>query len=399
MFDSKSFKAQFPIFQQLQPTQTPLLYWDNAATTQIPQCVIDSISNYIITSNANIHRGIYKLSLKPDEMYENTRRLIANYINAQSPNEIIYTSGATEGINLIAFGLNLKSDDEILILASEHHANILPWLESGAKCLSINITNDGIIDIDDMISKISDKTKIITLAHVSNVLGIENPIKQIANIAHRHGIHILVDGAQSLSHSKIDVQDLNCDYFVTSAHKAFGPTGIGFVYCKEKLLHNLRPLKFGGGTVKKVTFDNVIYKLSPEKFEPGTPNMIGIAGMNASIKFLSQLNFDDVKLHLKQLSMATKNIIKQFPNFHVLCPNTANNGIISIVHENIHPHDIASIFDQHGIAVRAGTHCAQPLIQTLKLNGTVRLSFSLYNSLEELETLERALYAVEKFML
>lgn len=398
-FDPYNFREQFPLLQKLHPSGNPLIYWDNAATTQKPQCVIDSMVDYLTTSNANIHRGVYFLSEKSDFLYESTRKEIAEYIHAASEKEIVYTSGTTESINLVAHGFRgISRNDEVILFVGEHHANILPWIERGLSIKVVPMNFDGCFDLDAFKKMISNKTKLVAVAQMTNVLGAENPIEEIVKISHSYGAYVLVDGAQSLVHQKIDVRQMDCDFFVASAHKAFGPTGIGFLYAKGALLDQILPLKLGGGIVKKVTFDNVLYKSYPEVLEAGTPNTLGIAGMKAMIAFLKKIDWNDAEQFIQQLTLSVKSIFSEFPRFSLLKPNSSHSGIVSFIHKDIHPHDIASIFDTEGIAIRAGSHCAQPLMDFLGVHGTARISLTLYNTPEEVEILRKVLRKTEKVM-
>lgn len=388
-----TFRRQFPILNSQNRFGKPLIYFDNAATTQLPECVIGAMAHHLRVSNANVHRGIYGLSEQAEIVYESTRCEIAQWINAHEPREIIFNSGATEGLNFLASQFtSLTPEDEIILFVQEHHANILPWQRLSATIRIIGMTETGDFDEDDFGHKLSKHTRIISIAHIGNVLGTINPIKKIAQIAHTVGALCIIDGAQSLSHGPIDVQEMECDFFVTSAHKAFGPMGIGFLYGRAEYLERFKPYHLGGGIVDRVAFDQpTLFREIPSRFEAGTPNVVGIAGLREAIRFLRKMDWSTVQHHSERLKHRISEILEQNSSITILRPNSRRTGIISFIHNHAHPHDLASIFDSEGIAVRAGHHCAQPLMKALGINGTVRLSLAPYNTAEEVEWLTVAL--------
>jgi cysteine desulfurase/selenocysteine lyase len=397
-FDVHIFRQQFPILSSRNRFNKSLIYFDNAATTQLPECVIEAMAYHLRTSNANVHRGIYGLSEKAEIVYESTRKEIAQWINAHEPREIVFNSGTTEGLNFLASQfISLTPKDEIILFVQEHHANILPWQQLNTTIQIVDMTEMGDFNMDDLGRKLSAHTKIVSVAHIGNVLGTINPIKKIAQMAHAVGALCIVDGAQSLGHGPIDVQEMECDFFVTSAHKAFGPMGIGFLYGRAELLERFRPYHLGGGIVERVAFDQpTIFREIPTRFEAGTPNVVGIAGLREAIRFLQKIDWPAAQTHSERLRHRVFEILEQNPSIEILKPNNRRTGIISFIHSHAHPHDMASIFDSEGIAVRAGHHCAQPLMKALGVNGTIRLSLAPYNTQEEIEALLPALQKVDR---
>ncbi|MDR0417817.1 MAG: cysteine desulfurase [Puniceicoccales bacterium] len=399
-FDAYTFRQQFPILRSKNSFGKTLVYFDNAATMQVPECVIEAMAHHLRTSNANVHRGIYGLSAMAEEVYESTRREIARWIHAREPQEIVFNSGTTEGLNFLASQFtSLTPRDEIILFVQEHHANILPWQRLDATICVIPMTERGDFDRESFSRKLSERTKIVSVAHIGNVLGTINPVKKIAQMAHTVGALCIVDGAQSLGHGPVDVQEMECDFFVTSAHKAFGPTGIGFLYGNSKHLECFKPYHLGGGIVERVAFDKAAtFREMPTRFEAGTSNIVGIAGLREAIRFLQKIDWVAAQIHSERLRCRVFEILEQNPSIEILKPNNRRAGIISFVHRFIHPHDVASIFDSEGIAVRAGHHCAQPLMKALGVNGTVRLSLALYNTEEEIETLIHTLQKIGQIL-
>jgi cysteine desulfurase/selenocysteine lyase len=392
-FDVYTFRQQFPILSGRNRFGKPLIYFDNAATTQLPECVMGAMTHHLQTCNANVHRGIHDLGAKAEEVYESTRRVIARWINAREPREIIFNSGTTEGLNFLASQFtSLTSEDEIILFIQEHHANILPWQRLAATIRVVDMTELGDFDGEDFERKLSERTRIVSIAHIGNVLGVINPISKIARMAHAVGALCIVDGAQSLGYGPIDVQEMGCDFFTTSAHKAFGPMGIGFLYGRAEALERFQPYHLGGGIVERVAFDQpALFREIPTRFEAGTPNVVGIAGLREVIRFLEGIDWSAVQNHSEQLKRRIFEILEQNSSVEILKPSNRRAGIISFIHRSVHPHDVASIFDSEGIAVRAGHHCAQPLMKALAINGTVRLSLAPYNTMEEVEQLAVAL--------
>jgi len=395
-FEVDKIRAQFPILKQTMG-KYPLVYLDNGATTQKPQVVIDAITAYYTTQNSNIHRGVHTLSQNATVAYEGARENIQKHINASRSLECIFTKGTTDGVNLVAhsIGKTIKKGDEIIISALEHHSNIVPWQflveEKGAVLKIIPMNQKGELDLNAYQEFLSNKTKVVSVTHVSNALGTINPIKEMVSMAHKVGALFLVDAAQSLQHFSVDVQDLDCDFMVFSGHKLFAPTGIGVLYGKEKVLNELPPYQGGGDMIKKVTFEKTTYNELPHKFEAGTPNIVGGIGLGVAIKWLSELDLTEVqKYEDKLLDYATLEIgmiegVKLY--------GTADNksGVLSFLIDGLHPYDVGTLLNQQGIAVRTGHHCTQPIMDYYKIPGTIRVSFSLYNTMADVDAFIKAL--------
>lgn len=401
-FDVQKIREDFPILKT-QVRGKPLIYLDNAATTQKPISVIERIQKYYLEENSNVHRGVHYLSELATKEFEGARVTVKNFINAESVEEIIFTRGTTEAINLVAnsFGKTfLNEGDEIIISEMEHHSNIVPWQilceEKNAKLKVIPFDDNGELIIDELENLITEKTKLISIVHISNSLGTINPIKKIIEIAHSYAIPVLVDGAQSIMHNKIDVQDLGCDFFVFSGHKIYGPTGIGVLYGKKELLEQMLPYQGGGDMIKSVTFEKTIYNDLPYKFEAGTPNIEGAIGLKAAIEYLSKIGLDQISIYENELLQYATEKLSQIPQLKIIGTAKEKASIISFVIENIHPHDIGTILDFEGIAVRTGHHCTQPVMQHFKIPATTRASFSFYNTKEEIDQLYNALQKVIK---
>jgi cysteine desulfurase/selenocysteine lyase len=383
-----NYKKDFPILTQ-KIHGKPLVFLDSAASSQKPQCVIDAIVNYYQHDHANIHRGVYELSVRATKLFEDARVKIKNFINAAHAHEIIFTRGTTEAINLVAdsFGRAfVKKDDEIMISAMEHHANIVPWQllceKTGAKLKVVPILNNGELDLDAYKKLFSTKTKIVAIAHASNLLGTINPIKEIVKIAHEHNVPVLVDGAQAIPHMPVDVQDLDCDFYAFSSHKAYGPTGVGVLYGKEKWLNAMPPYQGGGDMIETVTFEKSTFKKLPNKFEAGTPNIADVIGFAAAIDYLSAIGMQNIFDHEQQLLKYATPKLLEIPELKIL--GTAKNkvGVISFV------------LDHEGIAVRAGHHCAMPLIEHYGVPACVRASFGIYNDEHDVDVLINGIHAV-----
>ena len=395
-FDLQKIREDFPILSE-KIGKYPLVYFDNGATSQKPKVVIDAISQYYETINANIHRGVHTLSQKATDAYEISREKVKNHINANETSEIIFTSGTTESINLVAncFTTHLQKDDEVIVSYLEHHSNIVPWQmlceRTGAKLKVIPINENGELIISEYEKLLSDKTKIIAVNHVSNALGVINPIKEIIEKAHKTGACVLIDGAQAVAHLKPDVQKLDCDFYVFSAHKMCGPTGVGVLYGKRKWLEKLPPYKGGGEMIKEVRFEKTTYAEIPHKFEAGTPNIAGGIVLGTSIDYLNEIGFDNIEKYEKELlDYATEKLL-EIPNVVIYGNSEKKVSVISFNVEGIHPYDIGTIIDKMGIAVRTGHHCAQPIMSFFDIPGTIRASFSFYNTKEEIDLFITAL--------
>lgn len=395
-FDIQKIREDFPILAQ-KIGKYPLVYFDNGATSQKPKVVIEAISEYYNTINANIHRGVHTLSQLATDTYEIARDKVKNHINANETNEIIFTSGTTESINLIAncFTSLLQKDDEVIISHLEHHSNIVPWQmlceRTGAKLKVIPIDQNGKLIISEYEKLLSEKTKIVAVNHVSNALGIINPIKEIIDKAHKNGACVVIDGAQAVAHIKPNVQELNCDFYVFSAHKMCGPTGVGVLYGKREWLEKLPPYKGGGEMIKEVSFEKTTYAEIPHKFEAGTPNIAGGIAFGVAIDYLNKIDFSDIEVYEKELLAYATEKLMEIPNA-VIYGNTAPRvSVISFNIEGIHPYDIGTIIDKMGIAVRTGHHCAQPIMNFFGIPGTIRASFSFYNTKEEIDLFISAL--------
>lgn len=389
-------REDFKILDQV-INKRDLVYLDNAATTQKPESVINVISDYYRTINSNIHRGVHHLSQLATTRFEEARETIRRYINAEHSYEVIFTRGATESINLVANSFCnafLKAGDEVIISEMEHHANIVPWqiacASKGAQLKVIPFDDAGILKVDQLKELITPKTKIISIAHISNSLGTINPIADIIKIAHAHNIPVMVDGAQAVSHEKVDVQQLDCDFYCFSGHKMYAPMGIGVVYGKEKWLNEMPPYQGGGEMIKQVTFEKTTYNELPFKFEAGTPAVAEVLGLQAAIQYIEEVGIENILMHEQRLlSYATQRLL-EIEGIHIygMAPNKA--AIISFNLEGIHPYDVGVIIDHLGVAVRTGHHCTQPVMQHFQIPGTVRASFALYNTQEEVDRLVEA---------
>tara|TARA_B100001029_G_scaffold144509_1_gene124545 strand:+ start:164 stop:1384 length:1221 start_codon:yes stop_codon:yes gene_type:complete len=395
-FNLVKIRDQFPILNK-KINNHQLVYFDNAATTQKPKNVINAINEYYSEYNANIHRGIHTLAEKATNEYEKTRKSVSQFINSKSEKEIIFTRGTTEGINLIAssFVKNfLKKEDEIIISEMEHHSNIVPWQmiceENGIVLKTINVLENGEIDLDNFKELINDKTKFLSIVHTSNTLGTVNPIKQIIEICKKNNITTMVDGAQASAHSKINVQDLNCDFFVLSAHKMYGPTGVGIVYGKEEILEKMPPYMGGGEMIKEVNFQKTTYNELPYKFEAGTPNIGDVIGFNKALNFISDIGFDNISSYEKKLKDYASNSLNKIDGLKILGNSKNKIGIFSFTLKKVHYYDLGLLLDSKGIAIRTGHHCTQPLMDKFNLEGTARVSLAIYNTKEEID------YFVEK---
>ena len=409
MLDPYKIRQDFPILKR-KINNHPLIYFDNAATTQKPKQVIEAIKGFYENRNANVHRAIHTLSQESSELYENAHEEVARFINADSMEEIIFVRGTTEAINLVAYawGLhNLKSEDEVLVTLMEHHSNIVPWeMLSKIKGFQVKyaeVNNNGTLNYESFENAISHKTKIVCLAHVSNVTGVINDVKRVAKIAHEYGALVLVDGAQSVPHLPVDVKDLDIDFFAFSGHKMLGPTGIGALYGKRGILEDMEPFHGGGSMIKKVTFNTMTRRCSvslnnlPWKFEAGTPNVCGGVGLMAAVRYLNDLGMENVKEHEEILTEYTIRSTHECEKIKIYGPRDASVkcGILPFSVNGISSHDVALFLDSYGIMIRSGFHCAQPLHEKLRLKSSARASFYIYNTREEIDRLVKALKEIE----
>jgi len=389
-------RNDFPILSR-EVNGKPLVYLDNGATTQKPQVVIDAISKYYEFENSNIHRGVHTLSQEATEAYEQARVKVQQFLNAKHSHEIIFTSGTTGSINMIASSMrtSMKPGDEIIITTMEHHSNIVPWQmlceETGAKLKVIPINQQGELLMDEYLKLISSNTKLVAFTHTSNSLGTINPTDELIKIAHENGALVLVDGAQAVTHGKLDVQEMNCDFFVFSGHKLFGPTGTGILFGKEEILNSLPPYQGGGDMIKTVTFDKTTYNELPHKFEAGTPNIAGGIGLGAAIDYVHSVGFEFIEKQEKELLNYATQELSKIDGLKIIGEAKHKTCVISFIVEGVHPFDLGTIVDKMGVAVRTGHHCTQPLMDFFQIPGTTRASFSFYNTMKEVDVLVKAL--------
>ena len=380
----------------------PLVYLDNAATTQKPTTVIEALSRYYSKDNANVHRGVHALSERATTAYEGSREKTREFLNASKSQEIIFVRGATEGINLVAqvMGQRLQSGDEIVISTMEHHSNIVPWQmlrdTRGVVLRVIPINDAGELILNEYDKLLNERTRLVSLVHLSNVIGTINPIREVIVRAHNRGIPVLIDGAQAVSHVKVDVQALDCDFYVFSSHKLFGPTGVGVLYGKESLLESLPPYQGGGEMISSVSFDRTVYNTLPYKFEAGTPNIAGVIGLGTAIDYVTKLGLEKIAAHKDNLMSYATESIGAIEGVRIIGTAEAKASVLSFIMDNVHPHDVGTILDQEGIAVRTGHHCGQPLMDRFGLVATVRASFAFYNTSEEVDRLVSALHRVRE---
>ncbi|MEG6573848.1 cysteine desulfurase [Caldibacillus debilis] len=403
--DMKAVRSLFPILDQ-EVNGHPLVYLDSAATSQKPQPVIDAITHYYKTYNSNVHRGVHTLGTKATEAYEAAREKVRKFINAESVEEIIFTRGTTTAINTVASSYGrafLKPEDEIVLTCMEHHSNLIPWQQAakftGARLKYIPLQADGTIDLEDVKATITDRTKIVAITHVSNVLGTVNPIKEIAAIAHRHGAVVVVDGAQSTPHKKVDVRDLDCDFYAFSGHKMCGPTGIGVLYGKRRWLEQMEPVEFGGEMIDTVGLYESTWKELPWKFEGGTPIIADAIGLGAAIDFLEEVGLEEIERHERALIRYTMEQLETIEGLEWYGPKDPDRrgGVIAFNLSGVHAHDVATVLDAYGIAIRAGHHCAQPLMKWLGVTATGRASFYLYNTFEDVDRFIEGLRKAKEF--
>ena len=401
-FDPYAVREQFPALRQ-NVHGRPLVYLDNAATSQKPQSVIDRISHYYSVENSNVHRGVHYLSQRATDAYEAARESVAGFINSESSQQVVYTRGTTEAINLVAatFGRkNVTSGDRVLISEMEHHSNIVPWQmlceEKGAELHVIPIDDRGEIIYDEFIRLLDERVRILAVPHVSNALGTINPVKQMIRDAHDVGVTVLIDGAQAVPHMPVDVRDLDCDFYCFSSHKMFGPTGIGVLYGKARLLDGMPPYQGGGDMIETVSFEKTTYNEIPHKFEAGTPNIAGGIGLGAAIEFLEGLDRDAVTAHETDLLTYATHRLSEFPEMRLYGTATEKASVVSFLIGDVHPYDAGTIMDRLGVAVRTGHHCTQPLMRKLAVPGTVRASFALYNTREDVDALLEGVSKVQE---
>lgn len=401
-FDVDKIRRDFPLLRQRVHGRR-LVYLDNAATSQKPQVVIDAIGQYYERDNSNIHRGVHFLSEHATEEFEGARRIMQSFLNAADASEIIFVRGATEAINLVAqtYGrAHVHAGDEVLITAMEHHSNIVPWQilceEKSARLRVAPITDSGELLLEEFENRLGPRTKIVAVTHVSNALGTINPIPRIIEMAHRENIPVLVDGAQAVPHLKVDVQALGCDFYVFSGHKVYGPTGIGVLYGKSALLDAMPPYQGGGDMISSVTFEKTTYNKLPYKFEAGTPHVAGAIGLGAAIEYVNGLGMDNIAAHEHELLAYATETVSAVPDIRLIGTAKEKAGVLSFLLDSIHAHDIGTILDQEGIAIRSGHHCAQPVMRRFGIAATARASFALYNTREEMDALVKGIQKVRE---
>lgn len=400
--DITKIRADFPILSR-EVYGKPLIYFDNGATTQKPRCVVDAIVDEYYSVNANVHRGVHFLSQQATELHEGSRETVRRFINARTSAEVIFTRGTTEAINLLAFSFGeefMKEGDEVIISTMEHHSNIVPWqLLAARKGISIKVIpmNDrGELLLDEYEKLFSDRTRIVSIAHISNVLGTINPVKEMIATAHAHGVPVLVDGAQSIPHIQVDVQDLDVDFFAFSGHKVYGPTGVGVLYGKEEWLDKLPPYQGGGEMIQSVSFEKTTFNELPFKFEAGTPDYIGTTGFAKALDYVSAIGLEQIAAHEHELTTYAMQRLGEIEGMRFLGEAAHKSSVVSFLVGNIHPFDMGTLLDRLGIAVRTGHHCAEPLMRRLGIEGTVRASFAMYNTKEEIDALVAGVDRVRK---
>jgi cysteine desulfurase/selenocysteine lyase len=398
-----NYKKDFPIFSYWASKGKPLIYLDSAATTQKPQHVIDALDDYYSHFNANVHRGAYELSQIATDMYEESRAKVASFINAPEPESVVFTRNATEAINLVAYawGLNnLRKGDEIILTEMEHHSNLVPWhiisRHTGAVLKFIKLNDDFRLDLESLRENLSARTKAVSVVHVSNVLGTINPVKEIARLAHESGALCIIDGAQGVPHMPVDVKEIECDFYAFSGHKMCGPTGIGCLYGRYDILEKMEPFLGGGEMINEVYPTTSNYAKPPHKFEAGTPNIAGAVGLKAAVEYLEKIGMQNIREHESRLGDSAARRLADIDGIHIYRPARNGTGVISLAIDGAHPHDISSILDSEGIAIRAGHHCAQPLMRALRVQATARASFYIYNDESDVEALAAGLEKAAK---
>lgn len=401
-YNVEDIRQDFPILQR-DVYGRPLVYLDNAATTQKPRSVVEAISNEYFSTNANVHRGVHFLSQKATDLHEAARERVRQFINARSTAEVLFTRGTTESLNLVASSFGeafLKEGDEVIVSVMEHHSDIVPWQllreRKGIVIRVIPMDDSGRLDLEAYERLFSERTRLVCVAHVSNVLGTVNPVKQMAATAHAHGAYMLVDGAQSIPHFKVDVQDLDCDFLTFSGHKIYGPTGIGVLYGRESLLEKMPPYQGGGEMIARVTFEHTTYERLPYKFEAGTPDYVGTHALAAAIDYVEALGMDEIAAHERRLTQYAMERLGAIKDMHLYGTTPDKDAVVAFNVGNIHPLDLGTLLDRLGIAIRTGHHCAQPLMQRCGVEGMARASFALYNTLDEIDRLAEGIERVSK---
>lgn len=401
-YNVEDIRQDFPILQR-EVYGRPLIYLDNAATTQKPRSVVEAISNEYYSTNANVHRGVHFLSQKATDLHEAARERVRQFINARSTAEVLFTRGTTESLNLVASSFGeafLKEGDEVIVSVMEHHSDIVPWQllreRKGIVIRVIPMDDSGRLDLEAYERLFSERTRLVCVAHVSNVLGTVNPVKQMAATAHAHGAYMLVDGAQSIPHFKVDVQDLDCDFLTFSGHKIYGPTGIGVLYGRESLLEKMPPYQGGGEMIARVTFEHTTYERLPYKFEAGTPDYVGTHALTAAIDYVEALGMDEIAAHERRLTQYAMERLGAIKDMHLYGTTPDKDAVVAFNVGNIHPLDLGTLLDRLGIAIRTGHHCAQPLMQRCGVEGMARASFALYNTMDEIDKLAEGIERVSK---
>lgn len=401
-YNVEEIRQDFPILQR-EVYGRPLIYLDNAATTQKPRSVVEAISNEYFSTNANVHRGVHFLSQKATDLHEAARERVRQFINARSTAEVLFTRGTTESLNLVASSFGeafLKEGDEVIVSVMEHHSDIVPWQllreRKGIVIRVIPMDDSGRLDLEVYERLFSERTRLVCVAHVSNVLGTVNPVKQMAATAHAHGAYMLVDGAQSIPHFKVDVQDLDCDFLTFSGHKIYGPTGIGVLYGRESLLEKMPPYQGGGEMIARVTFEHTTYERLPYKFEAGTPDYVGTHALAAAIDYVEALGMDEIAAHERRLTQYAMERLGAIKDMHLYGTTPDKDAVVAFNVGNIHPLDLGTLLDRLGIAIRTGHHCAQPLMQRCGVEGMARASFALYNTMDEIDKLAEGIERVSK---
>ncbi len=402
MYNIEEIRKDFPILEKVIYKKYPLVYFDNGATTQKPRCVVEAMTEEYYNVNANVHRGVHFLSQQATDLHEQSRETVRRFINARSTSEIVFTRGTTESINLVAscFGeACMQEGDEVIVSEMEHHSNIVSWqllqARKGIRIRVIPMTDDGVLLLDEYEKLFNERTRIVSVAHVSNVLGTVNPVKEITRIAHEHGVPVLVDGAQSTPHFAVDVQDIDCDFFAFSGHKIYGPTGVGVLYGREQWLDRIPPYMGGGEMIKNVSFEHTTFNVLPYKFEAGTPDYVATTGLARALDYVSALGMDNIEAHERDLTRYAMQQLSQIEGMHIYGPAEQHDAVISFQVGDIHHLDMGTLLDRLGIAVRTGHHCAEPLMRRLGIEGTCRASFGLYNTREEVDALVAGIRRVQ----
>ena len=402
MLDIQKIREDFPILSRT-VYDKPLVYLDNAATTQKPLCVLDAMRDEYLNVNANVHRGVHYLSQQATDLHEAARETVRRFVNASSVNEIVFTRGTTEGLNLVASSFCeefMQEGDEVIVSVMEHHSNIVPWqLQAAKRGIAIRVipmNECGDIDMDAYKAMFNERTKLVSIVHVSNVLGTINPVKELTRIAHEHDVPVLVDGAQSTPHFRVDVQDIDCEFFVFSGHKMYGPTGIGVLYGKESWLDRLPPYQGGGEMIESVTFEKTVFEKLPFKFEAGTPDYVATHGLATAINYIESIGIDNISAHEKELTDYCMQRLSEIDGMRIFGTSIHKDAVVSFLVRDIHHLDMGTLLDRLGIAVRTGHHCAQPLMDRLGIQGTVRASFALYNTKEEIDILANGIARVSQ---